>query len=176
MQHIRKKSIWWNQKMGALLKKNLCIYTQNHVPAQCKGWHITLWELESFSYFVSSLSGWSFPLEMKWHQAVRMWDCRAWKSLICYFLYSSAQTYHSEHLLGCEWKTAPSRWASGSRERTYVLFLSVWCYTVSLGLTWAERGGVRNTVGGAGRQNGNFVLMCWELKRLHRIWSSASWV
>lgn len=158
--------------MGPLLKKNLCTYTQNNLTAWCKGWDITLWELDSFSYFLS-LSGWSFPLEMKRHQAVRTW---AWKSLICYFLYSSAQTYHSENLLGCEWKTALSQWASGSRERTCVLFLSVWCYMVLLGLTWAERGGVRNTVGGAGVQNGNFVGMCWELKGLHRIWSSASWV
>lgn len=103
--------------MGPLLKKNLCTYTQNHLTAWCKSWDITLWELDSFSYFLS-LSGWSFPLEMKRHQAVRTW---AWKSLICYFLYSSAQTYHSENLLGCEWKTALSQWASGSRERTCII-------------------------------------------------------
>lgn len=176
MQHICKKSLCWNQTMGPQLKKNLCTYTQNHPTVQCKSWDITLWELESFSYFLSSLSGWSFPLEIKRHQAVHMWDCWAWKSLICYFLYSSAQTYHRENFLRCEWKTALSQWVSGSRERTYVLFLSVWCYTVLLGLTWAERGGVRNAVGGAGGQNGNFVGMCWELKGLHRIWSFASWV
>lgn len=171
MQHVCKKTIWWNQRMYLLLKKtSACTHTKSS--------HCALRKLRRNALRTRFLP--LFSLVSLW-MIFSSGDEKT-PSCVCVRLLGLEEPDLLFSLLIST--NLPQRkicWGvSGkilqNQERTYVLFLSVWCYTVLLGFTWAVRGGVRNAVGGAGGQNGNFVGVCWELKGLHRIWSSASWV